>query len=279
MPYTTNIYDIHLRLTERTPFAVPVSEGASRQVKPPVLMRGVPAILRLHLYNDDGLLGYDALSALYSSFVLVIANDFDTAEVLVSDEGGCYLDSEDGAIVCPISAMNTEELEALIGVKADVCLGAELQCYNSEIQEQPIVAYQFPCAVQNRRGGEEIVTPTPVSLNYYTKSETDSAIASAIASAQGLAAMDYITLSGAAGTVEPGKVYRLTMTEDFTLDASSVDGYGESVIFVTPGSNTFSVADGITLDAEMSNFSTYRLMISWTPIGVLVEQTGEWLDD
>lgn len=85
-------------------------------------------------------------------------------------------------------------------------------------------------------------------------------------------------LTGGSGTVEPGKVYTLTMTTDFTLSASSVASgiYGESVLFVVPGSYAFSVASGITLDADMSSGNRYRLLISWTPYGVHVEQTAEW---
>lgn len=86
------------------------------------------------------------------------------------------------------------------------------------------------------------------------------------------------TLSGASGTVEPGKCYALTMTEDFTLSASSVASgiYGESVLFVVPNTYAFSVASGITLDAEMIAGLRYRLLISWTPFGVHAEQTAEW---
>lgn len=89
---------------------------------------------------------------------------------------------------------------------------------------------------------------------------------------------DIIALTGASGTVEPGKCYSLTMTEDFTLSASSVASgiYGESVLFVTPGSYAFSVASGITLDAEMIAGLRYRLLVSWTPFGVHAEQTAEW---
>ena len=86
------------------------------------------------------------------------------------------------------------------------------------------------------------------------------------------------TLGGASGTVEPGKCYSLTMTEDFTLSASSVASgiYGESVLFVVPNTYAFSVASGITLDAEMIAGLRYRLLISWTPFGVHAEQTAEW---
>jgi len=84
------------------------------------------------------------------------------------------------------------------------------------------------------------------------------------------------TLSGVSGEVEPGKVYNLVMSADFTLSASQETAYGEAVMFVTPESHTFSVASGITLDANMSSGNRYRLLISWTPYGVHVEQTAEW---
>ena len=100
------------------------------------------------------------------------------------------------------------------------------------------------------------------------------------ATAQGVLGLDgttsIIALGGGSGTVEPGKVYNLVMSADFTLSASSETGYGEAVMFVTPGNYTFSVASGITLDAEMSTGNNYRLLVSWTPYGVHVEQTAEW---
>lgn len=83
-------------------------------------------------------------------------------------------------------------------------------------------------------------------------------------------------LSGASGEVEPGKVYSLEMTANFILSASTETDYGEAVMFVEPGSYTFSVAPGITLSATMSSGNRYRLLVSWTPYGVMVEQTAEW---
>ena len=101
-------------------------------------------------------------------------------------------------------------------------------------------------------------------------------IAQAIAEAEAVGTKPYTTLSGASGTVEPGKVYTLAMTRDFTLNASAETEYGESVLFVAPGAYAFSVASGITLDADMSSGNRYRLLVSWTPYGVHVEQTAEW---
>ena len=83
-------------------------------------------------------------------------------------------------------------------------------------------------------------------------------------------------LSGTSGTVSPARAYSLSMSDDFVLSASSETGYGESVLFVTPGSHTFSVSSGITLSATMTAGHRYRLLVSWTPFGVLVEQTAEW---
>ena len=69
------------------------------------------------------------------------------------------------------------------------------------------------------------------------------------------------------------------MSQDFTLSATALDSstYGEAVLFVKPNEYAFT-AENILLDAEMGNFSTYRLLVSWTPIGVLCEQTGAWTD-
>ena len=82
--------------------------------------------------------------------------------------------------------------------------------------------------------------------------------------------------------VEPGKVYSLVMEEDFTLetewDGVGGSSYGESVLFVEPGEYTFSVDDGITLDPSvlMTSGYRYRLLVSFTPFGIFVEQTAEW---
>lgn len=275
---TTNTYEISLRLVDNTPFAVTVSPDNRCQVKPPVLMRGVPAILRIKLFKAGGLVKAAELSALYTGFRLVIANDFDdtTAPLLVSDENGATIDSQNDCIVLPMSYMESEELALLVGVNDRLDLGAELQLFKPALQDEPIEAWQFPVSIQNRRDMTGTVTPAPGSINYYKKQETDAAIASAIAQAQGIGVIPYTELSGASATVEPGKIYSLNMSGDFELSASTVSGYGESVLFVTPGSYTFSVASGITLDAEMTSGNHYRLLISWTPFGVKVEQTAEW---
>lgn len=55
------------------------------------------------------------------------------------------------------------------------------------------------------------------------------------------------------------------------------EDYGEAVLFVKPNEYAFT-AENMLLDAEMGNFSTYRMLISWTPVGVLCEQTGAWTD-
>ena len=83
-------------------------------------------------------------------------------------------------------------------------------------------------------------------------------------------------VSGDAVTVSPGCVYDIAPTADFTLAAAACDGYAEALVFVTPGEWAFGVADGIALDAEMEAGRRYRLLVSWTPFGIHVEQTGEW---
>ena len=89
-------------------------------------------------------------------------------------------------------------------------------------------------------------------------------------------------LTGESGVVSPGEVYRLAMEEDFTLetewDGVGGSSYGESVLFVEPGEYTFSVDEGITLDPSvlMTSGYRYRLLVSFTPFGVFVEQTAEW---
>ena len=116
----------------------------------------------------------------------------------------------------------------------------------------------------------------PIPTTPLTPAQIEGMIAQAIAEAEAVGTKPYTALSGASGTVEPGQCYFLTMTGDFTLAASAETDYGESVLFVTPGSYAFSVASGITLDAEMSTGNNYRMLVSWTPFGVHVEQTAEW---
>ena len=93
---------------------------------------------------------------------------------------------------------------------------------------------------------------------------------------------DVYELTGESGIVSPGEVYRLAMEEDFTLetewDGVGGSSYGESVLFVEPGEYTFSVDEGITLDPSvlMTSGYRYRLLVSFTPFGVFVEQTAEW---
>ncbi len=93
---------------------------------------------------------------------------------------------------------------------------------------------------------------------------------------------DVYELPGESGVVSPGEVYCLAMEEDFTLetewDGVGGSSYGESVLFVEPGAYTFSVDEGITLDPSvlMTSGYRYRLLVSFTPFGVFVEQTAEW---
>ena len=100
-----------------------------------------------------------------------------------------------------------------------------------------------------------------------------------IAGAQGISSQAITALSGASGTVEPGKCYSLDMSEDFELSAAALEAglFGEALLFVRPNTHVFSVAAGIELDADMTNGSGYRLLVSWTPYGVKVEQSGEWI--
>lgn len=118
----------------------------------------------------------------------------------------------------------------------------------------------------------------PITVSTLTVAEIEGMIDDAIQSAQGIVRQNVVTLAGASGTVELGKVYSIDMTEDFELSAVDIGSdYGECVVFVKPNEFVFSVAEGMELDAEMGNFSTYRLLVSWTPLGVKCEQTGAWI--
>ena len=120
----------------------------------------------------------------------------------------------------------------------------------------------------------------PITVSTLTVAEIEGMIDDAIQSAQGIVRQNVVTLAGASGTVEPGKVYSIDMTEDFELSAVSLGSdYGECVVFVKPNEFVFSVAEGMELDAEMDTIHAYRLLVSWTPLGILCEQTGQWLQD
>ncbi len=223
---TTNTYEISLRLVENTPLAVITSPDGKRQEKPPLLMRGVPAILQIRLFRAGGLVKAAELSALYTGFRLVIANDFDedTAPLLVSDESGATIDAENDCIVLPMTEMNTETLEAIIGVKDRLDLGAELQLFKPALQDEPIEAWQFPLGVQNRLDLTGTATPAPGSVNYYSKDETyskeetDAAIAAAGGSST-------LILDSAPTTSTEGKVSQraLVTTTGDTYICAAID--------------------------------------------------------
>lgn len=169
MTYTTNIYSINLRLVANAPYAVPVSADNRRQEKPPVLARGVPAILRIRLFeagssSASGLIPATDLKALYNSINLVVAQDFDeaTTPLVVADPTAPYIDEDADCIVIPMSHMQTEELAAAIGTRPAIDCGAELQLYNTATIDLPTKLIQFPCAIQNRRGFEGETEPSPV---------------------------------------------------------------------------------------------------------------------
>ena len=166
---TTNTYEISLRLLKNTPFAVSVSADNCRQEKPPVLARGVPAILRIRLFeagssSASGLIPATDLKALYNSINLVVAQDFDeaTTPLVVADPTAPYIDEDADCIVIPMSHMQTEELAAAIGTRPSIDCGAELQLYNTAAIDLPTKLIQFPCAIQNRLGFEGETEPSPV---------------------------------------------------------------------------------------------------------------------
>ena len=162
-----------------------------------MLARGVPAVLRFRLFREGGLVTAENLAALYTSFRLVVADDFDdaTSPVLVSDAQGATIDVEADCVSIPMSCMETEELAALVGVKDRLDLGAELQLFRPSEQEEPIEVWQFPVSIQNRRDMTGTATPAPGTVNYYNKQETDAAIAAAIAQAQGMGVNDIVSAS------------------------------------------------------------------------------------
>lgn len=169
MSDTTNIYSINLRLVANAPYAVPVSADNRRQEKPPVLARGVPAILRIRLFaagssSASGLIPATDLRALYNSINLVVAQDFDeeTTPLVVADPTAPYIDEDADCIVVPMSHMQTEELAAAIGTRPAIDCGAELQLYNTAAIDLPTKLIQFSCAIQNRRGFEGEAEPSPV---------------------------------------------------------------------------------------------------------------------
>ena len=87
--------------------------------------------------------------------------------------------------------------------------------------------------------------------------------------------------------VEMWYIFETPREEHFTVIPQAIsigdprpyapEDYGEAVLFVKPNEYAFT-AENMLLDAEMGNFSTYRMLISWTPVGVLCEQTGAWTD-
>lgn len=169
MADTTNIYSINLRLVANAPYAVPVSADNRRQEKPPVLARGVPAILRIRLFeagssSASGLIPATDLKALYNSINLVVAQDFDeaTTPLVVADPTAPYIDEDADCIVIPMSHMQTEELAAAIGKRPAIDCGAELQLYNTAVIDLPTKLLQFPVSIQNRRGFEGETEPSPV---------------------------------------------------------------------------------------------------------------------
>lgn len=179
------------------------------------------------------------------------------------------------------------EPAATAGKLGCVYLGGNMGFKMTIVNDAPILTLDKPSAgeIANRSSPykaiivKELNTAVTAALtdaNHITLTAAQQATARGVLGIDGTTSIT--TLGGGSGTVEPGKVYTLTMSEDFTLSASSVASgiYGESVLFVVPHTYAFSVASGITLDAEMIAGLRYRLLISWTPFGVHAEQTAEW---
>lgn len=207
MADTTNIYQIALRLVANAPYAVPVSADNRRQEKPPVLARGVPAILRIRLFeagssSASGLIPATDLKALYNSINLVVAQDFDeaTTPLVVADPTAPYIDEDADCIVIPMSHMQTEELAEAIGKRPAIDCGAELQLYNTAAIDLPTKLIQFPCAIQNRRGFEGETEPSPV-VSTLCREYAEAAAASATRAESAASTVDgVVTAAQAAAT-------------------------------------------------------------------------------
>lgn len=52
--------------------------------------------------------------------------------------------------------------------------------------------------------------------------------------------------------------------------------YGEALVFIDLNGYTLT-ASGMTFTDELTDGMKYRLLVSWTPYGVMLEKTGEWV--
>ena len=212
---------------------------------------------------------------------LAVARDWlsSTQPMCRTSEGVAVAQTAGGlAITAPIDTATDRFLRVVDG------LGDGLRCWmqvvGADASGAPCCHITLPLLclpALDPHGAGGPLPPLPASP--LTEADIQGMIDRAIAGAQGISSQAVAALSGASGTVEPGKCYSLDMSEDFELSVTALEAglFGEALLFVRPNTHVFSVAAGIELDADMTNGSGYRLLVSWTPYGVKVEQSGEWI--
>ena len=174
----------------------------------------------------------------------------------------------------PIDTATERFLAVVDGVGQGVACWLQITGYDTT--HTPCVEITLPILCHPALDPAGAGTIPPIKTSDLTSEQIQAMINASIASAVGLSCTPYTALSGTSGTVEPGKIYTLTLEDDFTLTSASTNNYGEAVIFVTP--NGHSITMPRTEWPTMSNGMRYRILISWTPFGALAESTGEWVN-
>ena len=212
---------------------------------------------------------------------LAVARDWlaTTRPMARTTEGVTVEQTSDGATVAAKIETATDRFLRVVDGRGEG-VKCVLQVAGFDTDGVPVCHITMPIVCKPALDPEGAGTVPPIEVAEVPVEVVQDMIATAIRQAQGIVRQPIVTLAGASGTVEPGEVYSIDMTEDFELSAVDIGSdYGEAVVFVKPNEYVFSVAEGMELDAEMDTIHSYRLLVSWTPVGILCEQTGQWLQD
>ena len=180
---------------------------------------------------------------------------------------------DDGVFTLPIDTCTDRFLAVVDGQGNGVPCWMQITGYDET--HTPTVEITLPLLCNPALDPVGAGTIPPIQVTELSKAQVQTMIDVSIEAAENEGTTGYTAYNRA---IEPGKVYNITLDADLTINAATtVEGYGESVLFVAVGSHEINQGEGIAQwDVDTEENTAVRLLASWSPIGVIIEQTGAW---
>lgn len=179
-----------------------------------------------------------------------------------------------GVAVCPIDTATERYLAVVDGVAGGVSCWMQITGYDGT--RTPVVEITLPVVCAPALDPVGAGTIPPIKTTELSADQIQAMIDNSIASAIGITSQPVLAYGG---EVAQGKVYEIDLTEDTALNVATAQGYCESVVFVR--TRGFALTQGTGIDRwslDTAENMLYRVLVNWTPFGVIVESTGEWID-